>query len=58
MGKTKDLSAFERGMVVSTRLTGLCQELQRCWAFHAQQFPVCIKNGLPPNGQPASLTQL
>ena len=26
--------------------------------FHAQQFPVCIKNGPPPKGHPASLTQL
>ena len=35
MGKTKDLSAFERGMVVGARHTGLCQELQRCWVFHS-----------------------
>jgi hypothetical protein len=28
MGKTKDLSAFERGVVACTRRTGLCQELQ------------------------------
>jgi hypothetical protein len=48
MGKTKYLSAFERGMVVGARRTGLCQELQRCWVFHSQQFPVCIKNGPPP----------
>jgi hypothetical protein len=26
--------------------------------FHAQQFPVCIKNGPPPKGHPANLTQL
>ena len=19
-----------------------CQELQHCWVFHAQQFPVCV----------------
>ena len=38
IGKTKDLSAFEQGMVVGTRLTGLCQELQRCWVVHSQQF--------------------
>ena len=37
--------------------TGLCQKLQRCWGFHAQQFPVCIKNGPPPKGHPANLTQ-
>ena len=35
-----------------------CQELQRCWDFHAQQFPVCIKNGPPPKGHPANWTQL
>ena len=58
MGKTKYLSAFERGMVVGARRTGLCQELQRCWVFHTQQFPVCIKNGPPPKGHPANLTQL
>jgi hypothetical protein len=38
MGKTKDVSAFERGMVVGARLTGLSQELQRCWVFHAQHI--------------------
>ena len=56
MGKTKDLSAFERGMVVGARHTGLGQE--RCWGFHTQQFPVCIKNGPPVKGHPAILTQL
>ena len=40
------------------RPTGLCQELQRCWDFHTQQFPMCIKNGPPPKGHPANLTQL
>ena len=34
------------------------QELQRCWVFHAQQFPVCIKNGPPLTGHQANLTQL
>ena len=58
MGKTKDLSAFEQGMVVDARHTGLCQELQRCWVFLTQQFAVCIKNGPPPKGHPANLTQL
>jgi hypothetical protein len=52
------LSAFERGMAVGARRTGLCQELQHCWVFHAQQFPVCTKNGPPPKGHPAELTQL
>jgi hypothetical protein len=59
MVKTKDLNAFERGMVVGARGTGLlCQELQHRWVFHTQQFPVCIKNGPPPKGYPANLTQL
>jgi hypothetical protein len=31
----------------------VCQELHRCWVFHAQPFPICIKNGPTPN-----LTQL
>ena len=58
MAKTKYLSAFEWGMVVGDRRTGLCQELQGCWVFHAQQFHVCINNGPPPKGHPANLTQL
>ena len=58
MGKTENVSAFEQGMVVGARRTGLCRELQRCWVFHAQQFPVCIKNDPPPEGRPANLTQL
>ena len=56
MGKTEKVSAFERGMVVVLRRTGLCQELQRCWVFHAQQFLVCIKNATPPKGHPANWT--
>jgi hypothetical protein len=36
----------------------VCQELQLFWVFHAQQFPVCIKNGPPPKGHPANLIQL
>jgi hypothetical protein len=40
-------------MVVDARL--LCQELQHCWVFHTQQFPVCIKNGPPPKGHPDML---
>ena len=68
MGKTTDLSAFERDMVIGARHARLsrtatllgfsCQELQRCWVFHAQQFPVCINNGPPPKGHPANLTQM
>jgi hypothetical protein len=61
---TKYLSAFEQGMIViylknvfhqkivGAKRTGLCQELQRCWVFLAQQFLEGIKNG------PANLTQL
>jgi hypothetical protein len=49
MGKTKYLSALEQTIVISARRTSLCQELQHCWVFHAQQFPVCIKNGPPAN---------
>ena len=45
MGNTKDLSAFERDMVVGARYTGLCVKN-------------CIKNGPPTKGHPANLTQL
>ena len=55
-GQHKNVSAFER-MVVGARRTGLCQKLQRCWVFHAEQFPMCINNGPPPKGHPANLTQ-
>ena len=34
MGKTKYLSAFEQGMVVGARRTGLGQELQILQVFH------------------------
>ena len=47
-----------RNEYLSAFLNGVCQELQRCWSFHAEQFPVCFKNGPPPKGQPANLTQL
>ena len=57
MGKTKYLSAFERDMVVGAKRTGLSvSRTACCWVFHAQQFPVCIKNGPPPKGHPANLT--
>ena len=58
MRKPQNVSAFERGMVVGARRTGLCQEQQCCWVFQAQQFPACIKNGPPPKGHPANLTRL
>ena len=48
---------FEQVMVVGARRTSLCQELQSCWIFHAQKFPVYIKNGPPPKGHPANLKQ-
>ena len=47
--RQKDLTTFERGMVVGARRTGLCEELQRCCVFHVQQYP---------KGHPANLTQL
>ena len=58
MGNITCLSAYEQVMVVGARRTGLCQELQCGWVFHAQQCPVCIKNGPPPKEHPADLTQL
>ena len=56
MGKTKYLSAFEQGMYGTA--VGLCQELQHCWVFQAQQFTVCIKNDPPPKRHPAMITKL
>ena len=57
MGKTK--YTFERGMVIGARKTGLCQELQRCWVFHVQQFPVYIKDGQSPaSGDDQQLTKV
>ena len=58
MGKTKDISVFEWGMVVGARRTGLAQELQHCWVSPARQLPVCIKNGPPPKGHTVNFTQL
>ena len=51
------IAFFQQGMVVGAMLIGLCWELQRCWGFQAQQFPVCIENGPPPKGHPAYFTQ-
>ena len=36
----------------------MCQELQFCWVFRAEQFSVFIKNGPPSKGHLANLTQL
>jgi hypothetical protein len=58
MGKTKYLSAFEMGMVVGDRRTGLCEDLSLCWVFHIQPFPMYNKNGPLLKGHPANLTQL
>ena len=58
MGKTNDLSAFERVMVVGARRTGLSVSRTERGVFHAQQFPGSIKNGPPPKGHPANFTQL
>jgi hypothetical protein len=47
-GKTKDLSAFEQGMVISARLTSFSvSRTAKPLGFSHQQFPVCIKNGPP-----------
>ena len=56
MGKTKAWSAFEWGMVVGTRHTGLSVKNEHSWVIHPQQFPVYIKNLSPPKGHPANLT--
>jgi hypothetical protein len=57
MGKTKKIGVPLNG-VVGARHTGLCQELQCCCFFCTQQFSACMKNGPPPKGHPANLTQL
>ena len=57
MGKTKHLSAFWMGYGSKCQVW-VCQELQRCWVLHTQQFPLCIKNGPPPKGHPENLTHL
>ena len=47
-------------MVVGARRTGLSvsRTATLLGVFHAQQFPVCIKNGPPPKGHPPNLTQM
>ena len=57
-GQDKIFKCLWTGYGVGARCTGLFQELQRCCFFHAQQFPVCIKNGPPPKEHPANLTKL
>jgi hypothetical protein len=61
MCKTKDLSAFGWGMVVGARLSGLSVSrttMQLGFLRSTVVGPVCIKNGPPPKGYPANLTQL
>jgi hypothetical protein len=58
MGKTKYLSAFELGMVGGARRTSLSVKNWSLGGFFTLKFPVCIKNGPPPKGHPANLTQL
>jgi hypothetical protein len=48
MGKTKDLSTFEQGMVRTAMLLG----------FSPSTVSMCIKNGPPRKGHSANLTQL
>jgi hypothetical protein len=54
------VSAFERGMVVGARCIGLSVSRTATLPgfFHAQQLPLCIKNGPPPKRHPAILAQL
>jgi hypothetical protein len=39
-------------------LPELASRLSAHIVSHAQQFPVCIKNGPPPEGHPAKLTTI
>ena len=57
MGKTKDLSAFEQGMLLGARFECV-KNCNPAGFLHAHQLPVCIKNGPPPKGHPDNLTQL
>ena len=51
--------AFERGMVVGARRIGLSvSRTATLMGFSLNSFPMCIKNGLPPKGNPAILTQM
>ena len=55
----KIYSAFEWGMVVGARRTGLIvSRTATRLGFSQSTVPVCIKNGPPPKGHPANLTQL
>ena len=53
MGKTKDLCAFVRGIVVGAMLSGFCQDLQDFLVFHTQ-----VSRGPPLKRHSANLTQL
>ena len=58
MSKTKDLSAFEWGMVVGAGAPVCVKNCNAAGLFHSQQYTVCIKNGPAPKGNSANLTQL
>jgi hypothetical protein len=53
MCKKKDVSAFEQGMV-----PGAHQFATLLGFSTHNSFPMCIKNGSPPKGHSANLTQL
>ena len=57
-GARQDLSDFEQGMVVGACAPVCVKNCHGAGFFHAQQFPVCIKNGPTPKGHPVNLTQL
>jgi hypothetical protein len=57
MGKTKYLSAFERGMVVDAEAPVCVKNGNAAGFFTVNSFP-CIMNGPLPEGHPANLTQL
>jgi hypothetical protein len=57
MGTTKDVSAFERGLVVGGR-TLRFECVRNCNVVALFTLPVCIKNVPLPKGHPDNLTQL
>ena len=56
-GQLKNLSAFEWGMVVGARRTGLCQELQEL-SFSCSTVSRVYQNSMLSEGHPPNLTQL
>jgi hypothetical protein len=57
-GQYKYLSAFERGMVVGARRTGLCEELQRCLVLHTRTVSRVYYERSTTHRSSANLTQL